>query len=559
MGGSSILSPFGLFPGPNVQVTSYTWYPGDRNSRSECDLVTNPTDSDNLIAASKRFYNYDRYEFTVATVYSLDGGVTWNKSADLVLLSGTEAAGGYTDPALAMDNNGTAYLVAEPDVWTNLPDPNDVLSVGMAVFGSENQGASWSNPAVPTEKLPWMLDNREDGADKQWATADNSSSSKFFGSVYVVWGADTPLFFARKPAGQSKWVGAGSDTSPMAISGNENVFAPAICVSGDGTIHIAWHVPSTSDMPSTDIFYMSSSDGGFSFSDPELCASGIGDISLSFPPVPPADFPEFPGGKFRVLTLVSIAPIGASGCIVAWADARGQFTRIFYRVRSDGGTWLGSNSGDPLLGAMGFSDQTPVQHFHPQLAVTPLGIIGCAFYEFGQGSDGVFRIDVRLASTAVFTNNFFFLATVTDRPWDPSVDAPLSHGNPAVTFIGEYFGLDVVGEDFGVMWTDTRTGHQELWFSRVATWRSSARPPALNPALVAQLIAGVAVDGGGLAIVGGYPHPIPPWGPVTSILRLLAANGLASGVGGASGRRVQQAIFSAIAEIASQASKSYEE
>ena len=149
MGGPPVLSSFGLFPGTNVQVTSYTWYPGDRNSRSECDLVANPTNSDSLIAVSKRFYDYEHYRFTVASAYSLDGGLTWHKSADLVLLSGNEAAGGYTDPSLTMDQNGTAYLVVEPDIWTNQADPNDVVSVGMAAFGSTDQGASWSNPASP--------------------------------------------------------------------------------------------------------------------------------------------------------------------------------------------------------------------------------------------------------------------------------------------------------------------------------------------------------------------------------------------------------------------------
>jgi hypothetical protein len=515
-------------------------------------LVTDPTNSNNLIAASKRFYDYEHYRFTVATAYSGDGGSTWHKSADLVLLNGNEAVAGYTDPALAMDRNGTAYLVAEPDIWTTQPDPNDVLSIGMAVFGSTDQGASWSNPASPVEKLPWLLDSLEDGADKQWATADNNPSSKFYGSVYVVWGADTPLFFARKTYGQNAWIGAGTETSPTAIFSDE-VFAPAICVSGDGTIHIAWHVPLTGA-----IFYMSSSDGGDTFSEPELCADAIGDISSTFPLVPPADFPKFPGGTFRVMTLVSIAPIGTSGCIVAWADARGPFTRIFYRTRSDVGTWLGSDSGDPLLGSIGFGDSTPVQHFHPQLAVTAAGLVGCAFYEFGKSSDGIFRIDVKLASTALFTKNFFYLATVTEKPWDPLVDAPFSHGNPAVTFIGEYFGLDVSDEDFCVLWTDTRTLHQELWFSRVATWRSAPRPRGLQPGLVAQLIGGVAVDGGGLAIVGGYPHPIPPSGPATAILQLLAANALVAGIKSRSARQIEQMIFSTISEIASQASKGEE-
>jgi hypothetical protein len=539
-----VVLPFGLFPGPNVQVTSVTWNPGDRNSRSESDLVTNPMDPNNLIAVSKRFYDDQHYWFTVATAFSVDCGDNWNKSADLTLLSGSEQKGGYTDPALAMDRDGVAYLVAEPDRWTTQPPPNDVISTGMAVFQSMDSGQTWSTS-------PWMLENREAGDDKQWATADNNSSSEYWGSVYAVWGANTPLFFARKPYGQNAWIGAGNDTSPTAIYA-ESAFAPATCVSGNGTIHVAWHVPATDLYAATPpIYYMSSTDGGKTFSLAEICAENIGDISGTFPPIPPAAFPHFPGGTFRVMTLVSIAPIGAKGCIVAWADSRGPFTRIFYRIRDDTGAWLGDSSGTPLLGYMSFPDSTPVQHFHPQLAVTQSGLIGCAFYEFGKGSDGVYRIDVKLASTAVFAQKFFFLATVTEKPWDPTVDAPHAHGNTSDTFIGEYFGLDTSGEDFCVLWTDTRTGHQELWFSRVATWRSESRPPKLQPDLVGQLIGGVAVDGGGWVITGGYPHPIPPSGPVTQILQLLAANALISEVSAPAARQIERMVFRAISEIAS--------
>lgn len=540
---SPIVSSFGLFPGPNVQVTYYTWYPGERNSRSESDLVANRLNSDNLIAVSKRFYDFEHYRFTVASAYTMDGGSNWHKSSDLNLWGQTEQTGGYTDPALAMDENGIAYLVAEPDVWTNKPFPNDIVSQGMYVFRSHDGGATWSPIPVP-------LVQRQAGDDKQWATADNNSSSKFHGNVYAVWAAGTPLWFARKLPGQNAWAGAGTDSGPTAIF-SETAFAPAICVSGDGTIHVAWHEPFTDF-----ISYMSSSDGGDTFSAAEVCASPIGDISSKF--APPDGFGTFPGGTFRVMTLVSIAPVGNSGCIVAWADARSDFTRIYYRQRSDSGTWLGDDGGTPLLGIIGFADDSPVRHFHPQLAVTPSGTIGCAFYEFAKGNDGIFRIDVKLASTAPFASGFFFLTTVSDKPWDPLVDAPFSHGppdQPQLTFIGEYFGLDTADEDFCVLWTDTRTGHQELWFSRVATWRSAPRKPAFQSSLVGQLIGGVAVDGGGWVITGGYPHPIPPSGPVTQILQLLAANALVRGVAGATARQIETMMFRAIAEIATRAAE----
>ncbi len=38
--------------------------------------------------------------------------------------------------------------------------------------------------------------------------------------------------------------------------------------------------------------------------------------------------------------------------------------------------------------------------------------------------------------------------TVTDEPWDPTLDAPWSHGDSSVTFIGDYFGLDAGANGF---------------------------------------------------------------------------------------------------------------
>lgn len=113
------------------------------------------------------------------------------------------------------------------------------------------------------------------------------------------------------------------------------------------------------------------------------------------------------------------------------------------------------------------------QHdFHPQLISTPAGEIGCAFYEFGpKGGDPEFApslIDVILALSTDNGKTFANRVTATEQPWDPAVDAPLAHGNPNVTFIGEYFGLDASRLGFFPFFTDTRTGVQEIYASRIA-------------------------------------------------------------------------------------------
>ena len=517
------LSVWGLFPGPNVQVTSYKKTPDSASrSRSECDLAVDPTDPRSMIAASKRFIDNQKYTFTIATAYSNDGGSSWTDSEDL-WVGVSQGWIGYTDPALAFDDKSAAFLLAEPIGWDARIKKQDIYSFGMQVFRSTDAGASWSVPPIELDRLG--------DSDKQWAASDTWESSPYKGSVYLCWGAETPLRFARSSDGGLTWHGVGSE-DPGAEITSADIYAPAICVSSDGTIHIAWH-----NRGADKILSMESIDGGNTFSPPEVVVDGITDIDTKIPVFPVPPFPTFPGGTFRVATLVTIAPLGARGCVIAWADCRGSFSRIYYRVRDTDGTWSGDPSGRALLASLGISKSLPVQHFHPQLAVNKSGQVACAFYEFGEKHpDNAYRIDVRIASSSYFLKSpfpvdFFHLATVTEQAWDPAIDAPLAHGNPDNTFIGEYFGLDAAGDDFCVLWTDTRTGKQELWFSKVATFRPPVHSVGVPTAMVGVVSAGVKNDGGGWVWwkqgphgEPGPPNPVPPGpGPQFEILRLLAA------------------------------------
>jgi hypothetical protein len=494
-----------------------------------------------MIAVSKRFIDNNQYTFTTASAYTTNGGDAWTDSSDL-WLDANQGWIGYTDPAIAFDDKSTAFLASEPLVFVG--GSAKIEGRGMYGFRSADGGASWEAP-------PYEWDGNRN-SDKQWVASDTWDSSPYKGNVYVCWGADFPLQFARSSDGGNTWRGAGANVAGANIT-LASVFAPAICVSGDGTIHIAWHNPNQSS-----ILFIESNDGGNTFSGPTVVAQGIGDISVRFPPPAGGDFPVFPGGSFRVLTLAAIAPLGGRGCAIVWADARGPFSRIYYRVRDENGNWTGDPSGRPLLATIGVPDTLPVQHFHPQLAVNRSGIVACAFYEFGgKHPDNAFRIDVRLASsslffTSPFTVDFFFLATVTEQAWDPSIDAPLSHGNAANTFIGEYFGLDAAGDDFGVLWTDTRTGKQELWFSRVATFRPHRRQPGpIPPELVGMISPGVAAGAGGWIWINGVRYPVPPRGPAQEVLELLAAYCIVSEGRSRESLRVANEILKGIARVAS--------
>ena len=95
------------------------------------------------------------------------------------------------------------------------------------------------------------------------------------------------------------------------------------------------------------------------------------------------------------------------------------------------------------------------------------GTIACSYYELGPKWTGAPSwINVFLATSQNSGASFLEVEKVSNVPWDPAVDAPLSHGDPLTTVIGEYFGLGASTNGFVPFWTDTRTGIQEIFAGR---------------------------------------------------------------------------------------------
>jgi hypothetical protein len=231
-------------------------------------------------------------------------------------------------------------------------------------------------------------------------------------------------------------------------------------------------------------------------------------------------WPHFDKAKFRVITIATSCAGQAGVVVVAWADMKEGHSRIYYRRSMDRGvTWEGPPNGQPLLPQVDFGD---MHCFHPQIvSTTATGVIGCSFYTFGQWHPNAYRIHVQLTASWDDAKTFPNIMTVTDQPWDPLVNAPLSHGDAAVHFIGDYFGLDAGEEEFALLWTDTRTGVQELFCDVVATKRVSGGRHL--PIIAAQILVGVAEDGGGWVIIGGKLVRIPPRSPLVAVASALAS------------------------------------
>jgi hypothetical protein len=197
-----------------------------------------------------------------------------------------------------------------------------------------------------------------------------------------------------------------------------------------------------------------STDGGNSFQATASPATGIGNIELS----------TFPPGKFRVVTIPTACVFGST-ILVSWADNREGKSRIYYAASTNGGgSWATPPSGQRLL--VDAAIDPNVFHFHPAMVFRSDGIPACAFYEFGP-KPLTLMIDMRVAYSFDKGGSFPELNTVTERPWDPALDAPVDGSDPSRTFIGDYFGLDASENGFYPLWTDTRTGIQELWMDSV--------------------------------------------------------------------------------------------
>jgi hypothetical protein len=150
---------------PNLQVTHGASL---NDARSESIILVNPSNPDQIVGASRKCKDISAYDFTVATVYSSDGGISWQDSSPLAVLGWS----GLSDPALAWDDSGNVFLVGAA-----IKNPPKIDYIGIAVYKSIDGGQSWSAPHL-------IHTSSED--EKPWAAGDSRSIS-FRGRTYIVW------------------------------------------------------------------------------------------------------------------------------------------------------------------------------------------------------------------------------------------------------------------------------------------------------------------------------------------------------------------------------------
>jgi hypothetical protein len=207
------------------------------------------------------------------TYFSNDGGTTWCCTATdpahlgtLIpgvnrLAGGTYDAGG--DPVVAWDSQGHVFYSGLGFNRTSAPNTVEVSS-GTFSGGQLSWGApTFINPTTSPSTLN----------DKEWIAVDHNPSSPFRDRIYVTWtrfkfnahtGAyvQSPIFFVSSSDGGATF------TSPKSIAGNVLYGQGSRPVVGpDGTLYVFWN-GSTRLASLNSTYVVKSTDGGASWSQP---------------------------------------------------------------------------------------------------------------------------------------------------------------------------------------------------------------------------------------------------------------------------------------------------
>jgi hypothetical protein len=482
-------------PDFNSQANLVQPSPFPQNKQNEPAIAQNPANASNLIAGAN-----DEIDEPACTasgcpfvanvgqsgVYvSHDGGASWTQFAAPAGASNTASfnGNGHTihtlpgfgtlasqlgvpglasdgDPAIAFSRDGVAYYASLAGVRGTTA--GDLLTVSR----SSDEGASWSDPVLATDKT-----NPVDFNDKEAVWVDKSPTSAFAGNVYVSWtlfigvpGKAEPIAFSRSTDGGKTF----SPAQKLSASYNNNQIGgrqgSTIRTDANGNIYVVWESGVTINGTKTSAqVFAESSDGGVSFSKPAVIS-------------PVVDLPSpLPGSSFRNDSFPAVDIDQVSGTVyVAWTDFRGGRGQVMLSTSADGGsTW------SPAMLVLDVAGRSA---FFPGVAVSPDGtrvtVATQALDSVAAGTTpgaAVVRYDSYLAESAnggAFTTPLK-ISTATS---DPDGSSTNSLGTQ---FQGDYNTLISDNQHAWFIWTD---GRNAAPCAAVDAFRAGAAPRPNEPA-----------------------------------------------------------------------------
>ena len=265
------------------------------------------------------------------TYFSNDGGKTWCCTATDpshlgTLIPGVERltggqydAGG--DPAVAFDSRGNVYYAG---LGFNRESAPNTVTVSRGTFAS-NGALSWSAPTFINQTTSPSTLN-----DKEWIAVDHNPTSPFRDRVYVTWTrfifnpsngryVQSPIAFVSSSDGGRTF------TAPKMISGSAHYGQGSRPVVGpDGSLYVFWD-GSTRLAATNSTYVVKSTDGGATWTAPKAIA-------------PVADIAPLRDTAFRVNSYPAAAAAANGDLYATWDTETVDGSVAVYSKSTDGGT-----------------------------------------------------------------------------------------------------------------------------------------------------------------------------------------------------------------------------
>ncbi len=388
--------------------------------QNETTIAVNPLNPLNLVGGANDYRAGDG-NANCGFYASTNAGQTW--SDGLISRLGFQAAG---DPAVGFDRVGNVYFAC---LHFNRSDFANLISVSKSIDGGKTFG-----PPVAVTGGASIVDFN----DKEYLAVD-ATGGPFDGVVYVSWTHFTAnsadIRIARSTNGGISW------SAPTSVSDTPLNQCSVPAIGPNGEVYVAWQ-----DFFTDRIVIDKSTDGGMTFG-PDRTVAGI---------VPIADPLGGFGWGFRTNSCPTIAVDTSAGprrgtVYVAWADQRTGDADILIARSTDGGlTWsVPTRVNDDPAG-------NGRHQFFQWLSVDPHGTVHVIWYDNRDGGGALLRVfSARSTDGLTFSPN----ERVSDAPFDPNIQ--FSGG-----FIGDYNGLASSPAFVHALWTDSRTGNQDVFTAR---------------------------------------------------------------------------------------------
>lgn len=464
-----------------------------------------------VLGGFKDFSYFGANRFSgLGVAYSNDGGLHFTYlPASIPLPLGFDSLGG--DPSVAFDSRGRGFYA-----YLGAAGPPLVIGNGIFCTTTTTGGAEW---------LPSFLvssDERDPDVgitfeDKPYIALDDHLGSPFRDRAYVSWtrfyselhpnggmcgrnpcqgGGD--IMVARSADGGITWTDLRLSTrehEPGNVGGTSTAFRGLTRVQGsepevasNGDVYVVyWFSGPIFSGGGARLNCNRSVDGGATFgptSYPFGEALGVAKIPSPLPnesfrtnPFPSIETdPTRPGNVYVVATDDDDTPSAA--------DAANIF---FARSTDSGATW------QPRVKLN--DDGLDRNQFFPWMAVSERGTIAVVWYDTRDDPLN-HLLDIYYTISRDGGVTWSPNQRLTDASFEPNTGQFANNG-----FFGDYIGMGTAGDDFHVLWTDTRRGEaaapeQETYYDRILD----------SPAV------GVATPGSQVAVALGGPYPNPTLG-----------------------------------------------